>query len=45
LGYTYDWHEGATREGLSEYIVSHQTKIIVKRRIGSWTFIKDLLKK
>lgn len=44
LGYTYDWHEGATREGLSEYIVSHQTKIIVKRRIGSWTFIKDLLK-
>lgn len=44
MGYTYDWHEGAQREGLSEYVVSHQTKIIVKRRIGSWTFIKDLLK-
>ncbi len=42
MGYTYDWHKGAKREGLSEYIVSHQTLIKVKECIKANDFIKNL---
>ncbi len=44
LGYTYDWHEGANREGLSEYIVTHQALIKVKSYESEWSFIQGLLK-
>ena len=44
LGYTYDWHEGAPREGLSEYIVTHQSLIKVKSFESEWAFIQSLLK-
>ena len=42
MGYTYDWHKGAPREGLSEYIVSHHTLIKVKECIKANDFIKNL---
>ena len=41
LGYTYDWHEGAPREGLSEYIVTHQSLIKVKSFESEWAFIQS----
>lgn len=44
LGYTYDWHRGAPREGLSEFIVSYNTLAKVKSRKGAWTFIQSILK-
>ncbi|NLV52414.1 MAG: hypothetical protein GXY64_04010 [Bacteroidales bacterium] len=45
LGYTYDWHRGAPREGLTEFIVSFHTLVQVKRRVGSWTFIQEICQK
>lgn len=42
LGYTYDWHEGANRQGLAEYIVSHHTHIKVKSSQSFWAFIQSL---
>lgn len=39
LGYTYDWHYGSARQGLSEYVVSNNTPIKIKSRKGCWTFI------
>ncbi len=44
LGYTYDWHEGAPREGLSEYIVTDQCLIKVKSYESEWSFIQNLNK-
>lgn len=44
LGYTYDWHHGASRQGLSEYIVTHKSLIKVKKSETAWDFIKNLLK-
>ncbi|MBR1546742.1 MAG: hypothetical protein IJ633_08135 [Prevotella sp.] len=44
LGYTYDWHEGANRVGLSEYIVTHQSLIKVKSYESEWSFIQSLFK-
>ena len=44
LGYTYDWHPGASREGLSEYIVGHNTLIKVKHVETAWQFIQNLSK-
>lgn len=41
LGYTYDWHHGAKKQGLSEYIASVQTQALIKVRKGCWTFIKE----
>ena len=43
LGYTYDWHKGAPRKGLSEYIVSHHTQVKVKRCLTEWQFIQSVL--
>lgn len=40
LGYTYDWHSGANKQGLSEYIASVQTQAYIKERQGCWTFIQ-----
>jgi len=40
LGYTYDWHHGANKQGLSEYIASVQTQALIKVCQGCWTFIK-----
>ena len=42
LGYTYDWHHGAPREGLSEYVVSHNSLIKVKKHQTAWQFVKNL---
>lgn len=44
LGYTYDWHSGANREGLSEYIVTHHSLIKVKSHESEWQFIQSLNK-
>ena len=41
LGYTYDWHHGADKQGLSEYIASVQTQAFIKVRQGCWTFIQE----
>ncbi len=40
LGYTYDWHHGANKQGLSEYVASFHTQAFIKVRQGCWTFIK-----
>ena len=42
MGYTYDWHHGAPREGVSEYIVGDETLIKVKSCESAWTFVKNL---
>ncbi|MBP3213851.1 MAG: hypothetical protein J6M19_03320 [Bacteroidaceae bacterium] len=44
LGYTYDWHKGAPRQGLSEYIVVDQTYLKVKSHESEWQFIQNLSK-
>ena len=44
LGYTYDWHHGANRVGVSEYIVTHQALIKVKSHESEWQFIRNLNK-
>lgn len=44
LGYTYDWHHGAQHEGLSEYVVSHNTLIKVKSSETAWEFVQNLFK-
>ena len=41
LGYTYDWHHGATREGLSEYVATYNALALIKKIQGSWTFIRE----
>ena len=45
LGYTYDWHHGASREGLSEYIATYNSLALIKRRTGSWTFVREMVNK
>lgn len=40
LGYTYDWHRNAPRQGLSEYIATVNTLAKVKTRQGCWTFLR-----
>lgn len=42
LGYTYDWHKGAQRQGLSEYVVTHMSLIKVKKCESAWEFIKNI---
>jgi hypothetical protein len=42
LGYTYDWHEGADHQGVSEYIVTHNSLVKVKESLNAWEFIKNL---
>ena len=44
LGYTYDWHKGAPRQGLSEYVVVDQTYLKVKSYESEWQFIQNLSK-
>ena len=44
LGYTYDWHHGADRQGLSEYVVVDQTLLKVKSYESEWQFIQNLSK-
>lgn len=44
LGYTYDWHPGANRQGLSEYVVVDQTHLKVKGHQSEWQFIQNLMK-
>ena len=39
LGYTYDWHHGSSREGLSEFVATYNSLALIKKRQGSWTFI------
>ena len=41
LGYTYDWHHGASREGLSEYVATYNALALIKKKQGSWTFIRE----
>ena len=41
LGYTYDWHHGASRQGLSEYIATYNSLALIKRKVGSWTFVRE----
>lgn len=43
LGYTYDWHHGADREGLSEYVASFNTLAYIKSRESCWTFIRKMM--
>ena len=42
LGYTYDWHHGASRVGLSEFVASVDALSDIKTRRGSWTFIREM---
>ena len=42
LGYTYDWHHGADRQGVSEYIVTDRTLVKVKSCKSAWDFIQGL---
>jgi hypothetical protein len=42
MGYTYDWHHGAPRQGVSEYIVGDETLIKVKSCESAWSFVKNL---
>ena len=44
LGYTYDWHHGASRVGLSEFVASVGALSDIKARLGSWTFIREMQK-
>lgn len=44
LGYSYDWHSGSSVEGLSEYVVTNNTLVRVKRLQGAWSFIQNLRK-
>lgn len=44
MGYTYDWHNGANHQGLSEYIVGHHSFIKVKSCESEWAFIQNLFK-
>jgi hypothetical protein len=44
MGYTYDWHEGDSHRGLSEYIVGHQALIKVKSCETAWQFVQNLFK-
>jgi len=44
LGYTYDWHKGAPRQGLSEYVVVDETLLKVKSYESEWQFIQNLCK-
>lgn len=45
LGYTYDWHHGAPREGVAEYIAAHNALLRHKSSTGAWTFIQKILGK
>ena len=42
LGYTYDWHHGADKHGVSEYIVGHNSLIRVKKHETAWQFVQSL---
>ena len=42
LGYTYDWHHGADKHGVSEYIVGHNSLIKVKSAQTAWQFVQSL---
>ena len=42
LGYTYDWHHGADKHGVSEYIVGHNSLIKVKTAQTAWQFVQSL---
>ena len=44
LGYPYDWHKAADRQGLSEYVVVDQTLLQVKSYESEWQFIQNLCK-
>lgn len=44
LGYTYDWHRGANKQGVSEYIVGHNSLIKVKSAQSAWQFVQSLKK-
>ncbi len=44
LGYTYDWHHGADKHGVSEYIVGHNSLIRVKKHETAWQFVQSLKK-
>ncbi|MBR5728151.1 MAG: hypothetical protein IKX39_05815 [Muribaculaceae bacterium] len=44
LGYTYDWHKGANKQGVSEYIVGHNSLIKVKKAETAWQFVQNLKK-
>ncbi len=42
LGYTYDWGEGASKYGLSEFITLPQSEVCIERSIGCWEYYKSL---
>jgi hypothetical protein len=42
LGYTYDWHHGAPREGVSEYVAAYGTLAKVKSSRSFWSFIRGV---
>ena len=44
FGYTYDWHRGAPREGLSEYVATYGTTAKIKRRLSFWDFLNTYIR-
>jgi len=45
LGYTYDWHQGTDHQGVSEYIVTHNSLVKVKGSLSAWDFVKNEIMK
>lgn len=43
LGYTYDWHQGTESViGPGEFVVTLEAKVKVERRVGVWTWYREL---
>ncbi len=42
LGYTYDWGEGQSRYGLSEFVTIPSTQLTFERRAGCWSYYNSL---
>ncbi len=45
LGYSYDWHSEAPRQGISEYIATDKSVVLTKKVQGVWSFVKELRKR
>ncbi len=43
LGYTYDWGEGASKYGVSEFIIVPQSEIIYAGHKSCWSYYKELI--
>lgn len=42
LGYTYDWGEGRSKYGVSEFVVAPSSVIIMHDRLGCWSYYQNL---